>query len=183
MSLLRHSCVYAARASVVVIATACGSLLDTVQGLAAAYWSSMRKRVVLRTFKGAARAWWEDDCLRMGAALSYYTLFAIAPVLLVATAVAGLVFGAEAVELEIVAQLNHLVGREGALAVQALLQGAAQRPAGIIATLIGTITFLVASTGAFLELQVVLNTIWRVKPNPGRYLYAFVMDRMRSFGL
>ncbi len=143
----------------------------------------MRRRVLLRTFQGAARAWWDDDCVRMGASLSYYTLFAIAPVLLVATYIAGLVFGDEVVQLEIVAQLNHLVGREGALAVQALLEGAAQRPAGVIATLVGAIAFLVASTGAFLELQVAFNTIWRVKPNPGRYLHAFVLDRLRSFGL
>ena len=143
----------------------------------------MSSSVILRTFKAAARAWWDDDCTRLGASLSFYTLFAIGPVLLAATAIAGMVFGAEAVEGEIVAQLDHLVGREGALAVQNLLQAAAQRPSGFIATLTGAITFLLASTGAFLELQVALNTIWRVKPRPGRYVYAFVMDRLRSFGL
>ena len=114
---------------------------------------------------------------RLGASLAYYTLFAIAPVLLVATAIAGMVFGAEAVRGEIVGQLDHLVGREGALAVQSLLEGASQRRAGIFATVIGGITFLVAATGAFLELQVALNTIWRVKPRPGGHLYAFVIDR------
>ena len=101
----------------------------------------MREPVILRTFRGAGRAWWDDDCTRMGASLSYYTLFAIAPILLVATAIAGLVFGAEAVRGEIVGQLDHLVGREGALAVQSLLEGAAQRPAGIVATLIGASHF------------------------------------------
>ena len=143
----------------------------------------MREPVILRTIRGAGRAWWDDDCARMGASLSYYTLFAIAPILLVATAIAGMVFGAEAVRGEIVGQLDHLVGREGALGVQSLLEGAAHRGAGIVATLIGGITFLVASTGAFLELQVAFNTIWRVKPNPGRYFHAFVIDRVRSFGL
>ncbi len=143
----------------------------------------MREPVMLRTFRGAGRAWWDDDCARMGASLSYYTLFAIAPVLLVATAIAGSVFGPEAVRGEIVAQLDHLVGREGALAVQSLLEGASHRRAGVVATLIGGITFLIASTGAFLELQVAFNTIWRVKPRPTGHLYAFVMDRVRSFGL
>ena len=143
----------------------------------------MREPVILRTIRGAARAWWDDDCARMGASLSYYTLFAIAPILLVATAIAGSVFGADAVRGEIVSQLDHLLGREGALAVQSLLEGAAHRPAGIAATVIGAITFLIASTGAFLELQVAFNTIWRVKPNPGGHVYAFVMDRVRSFGL
>ena len=92
-------------------------------------------------------------------------------------------FGAEAVRGEIVGQLDHLVGREGALAVQSLLEGAAHRRAGIVATVIGGIAFLIASTGAFLELQVAFNTIWRVKPNPDGHFYAFVMDRVRSFGL
>ncbi len=131
----------------------------------------------------AGRAWWDDDCTRLGASLSYYTLFAIAPILLVATAIAGLVFGAEAVRGEIVGQLDHLVGREGALAVQSLLEGAAHRQSGLVATVIGGTTFLVAATGAFLELQVAFNTIWRVKPRPDGHFAAFVMDRVRSFGL
>ena len=143
----------------------------------------MREPVILRTFRGAARAWWDDDCTRLGASLAYYTLFAIAPILLMATAIAGMVFGPEAVRGEIVGQLDHLVGSEGAAAVQSLLEGASQRRAGALATLVGGTAFLVASTGAFLELQVALNTIWRVKPRPGGHLYAFVIDRLRSFGL
>jgi membrane protein len=139
--------------------------------------------IILRTFQGAARAWWDDDCTRLGASLAYFTLFAIAPVLLMAIAIAGMVFGAEAVRGEIVGQLDHLIGREGALTIQALLEGASQPRAGIIATTVGTITFLLASTGAFLELQVALNTIWRVKPRPRGHVYAFVIDRVRSFGL
>ena len=153
-------------------------------GACAAYWMHMRRPpIFLRTFKGAARAWWDDDCIRLGASLAFYTLFAIGPVLLAATAIAGMVFGAEAVRGEIVAQLDHLIGREGALTVQGLLQAAAQRQSGFVATLTGATTFILASTGAFLELQVALNTIWRVKPRPGGHLYAFVIDRLRSFGL
>src|SRR5215213_10554506 len=138
---------------------------------------------ILRMFQSALRAWWDDDALRLGASLAYYTLFAIAPVLLVATAIAGMVFGAEAVRGEIVGQLDQLIGREGARAVQSLLEGASQRRTGIFATVFGSITFVVAATGAFLELQGALNTIWRVKPNPGGHLKAFFMDRLRSFGL
>jgi membrane protein len=143
----------------------------------------MREPTILRLIGSAARAWWDDDCSRLGASLAYYPLFAIAPVLLVATAIAGMVFGAEAVRGEIVRQLHHLVGAEGALAVESLLEGASQRRAGIVATVVGGIAFVVAATGAFLELQVALNTIWRVKPNPGMNLRGFLMDRLRSFGL
>ena len=143
----------------------------------------MSEPVFSRTLRRAGRAWWDDDCQRMGASLAYYTLFAIAPILLIATAIAGSVFGAEAVRGEIVGQLDHLVGREGALAVQSLLEGASQRRSGLIATSIGAIAFLIAATGAFLELQLAFNTIWRVKPRSTRHFYAFLMDRLRSFGL
>jgi membrane protein len=134
-------------------------------------------------FGAAGRAWWDDDAPRLGASLAYYTLFAIAPILLVATAIAGMVFGAEAVRGEIVGQLDQLVGREGALAVQSLLEGASQRRAGILATVIGGIAFVIAATGAFLELQVALNTIWRVKINPAISFRVLLIDRLRSFGL
>src|SRR4051794_13188896 len=99
--------------------------------------------------------------------------------LLVATAISGMMFGADAVRGEIVGQLDHLVGREGALAVESLLEGASQRRGGISATALGGITFIVAATGAFLELQVALNTTWRVKPRPSGHLRAFVIDRLR----
>src|SRR6187549_3052326 len=99
--------------------------------------------VFLRLFGAAARAWWDDDATRMGASLAYYTLFAIAPVLLVATAIAGMAFGAEPVRGEIVGQLDQLIGTEGARAVQSLLEGASQRQSGILATVFGSITFVV----------------------------------------
>jgi membrane protein len=134
-------------------------------------------------FGTALRAWWDDDVIRLGASLAFYTLFALAPILLVATAVAGMVFSAEAVRSEIVGQLDRLVGPEGGRAVQGLLEGASQRRSGILATAIGSITFVVAATGAFLELQAALNTIWRVTPNPRANLRGFAIDRLRSFGL
>jgi membrane protein len=134
-------------------------------------------------FRSALRAWWDDDALRLGASLAYYTLFAIAPILVVATAVAGMVFGTAAVRGEIVGQLDHLIGRDGAVAVQSLLEGASQRRIGLLATVVGGITFVIAATGAFLELQAALNTIWRVQPRQGLNLRRFLLDRLRSFGL
>jgi len=133
-------------------------------------------------FATALKAWWDDDALRLGASLAYYTLFAIAPVLLVATGIAGLVFNTDTVRAEIVNQLDQLVGPEGAHAVQSLLDGASQRRAGIVATTVGSVAFVIAATGAFLELQAALNTVWRVKL-PGTHLKALLIDRLRSFGL
>ena len=136
-----------------------------------------------RIFKKSLWAWWDDNALRLGASLSFYTLFAIAPVLLVAISIAGLVVGTEAVHRELVSQMDGLVGRDGAQAVLALLEGASKRQSGVFATVIGTITFMLAATGAFLELQAALNAIWRVAPNPGANVSAYVIDRLRSFGI
>jgi len=134
-------------------------------------------------FRTALQAWWDDDAPRLGAALAYYTLFAIAPVLLIATAIAGMVFDIDVVRSAIVNQLDRLVGPEGAHAVQSLLDGARQQRAGSVATVLGGVAFLVAATGAFLELQAALNAVWRVKATPRANLKAFVVDRLRSFGL
>ena len=143
----------------------------------------MQAPAIVRIFGTALRASWDDDVPRLGASVAYYTLFAIAPVLIVATAVAGMAFGEETARNQIIDQLSLLIGYEGARTVQGLLEGAGQRRAGIIATALGGITFIVAATGAFLELQAVLNLIWRVKANPGANYRAFLIDRLRSFGL
>jgi membrane protein len=135
-------------------------------------------------FKRAFAGWWGDNVPHLGAALSYYTLFALAPILIVAISMAGLVFGAEAVRGEIVGQIDGLVGHEGALAVQAMLEGAAKPSSSIPATIIGVITFFLGATGAFLELQTALNAIWRVKPKvSGSFFRTLVIDRLISFGL
>lgn len=140
--------------------------------------------VVLRTFKDALAAWWADDCLRMGASIAYYTLFALAPVLLITIAIAGFVFGEEAVRGQIAGQIDQLVGRDGALAVQSLLEGAAKRGSGILATTIGVVTLLLASTGAFMELQTALNTVWRVKPKENSSAWkSLLINRLQSFGI
>ena len=143
----------------------------------------MRSREMLSLFTTALTAWWDDDAPRLGASLAFYTLFAIAPVLLVAIAIAGMFFGEAAVRGEVVGQLDQLIGSEGARAVQSLLEGANQTRAGVVATLVGTAAFVVASTGAFLELQAALNKIWRVTPNSDVRVRAFLLDRLRSFGL
>jgi membrane protein len=132
----------------------------------------------------AVAGWWNDNVPRMGAALAYYTLFSLAPILIVAIAIAGLAFGPEAVRGEIVSQIEGLVGHEGAQAVQAMLEGAARPSSSIPATIIGLITFFLGATGAFLELQADLDAIWRVKPKQsGSFLKALVRQRLISFGL
>lgn len=142
-----------------------------------------RTPAFLRLFWVALTAWWNDNVTRLGASLAYYTLFAIAPILVVAIAIAGLAFGDEAVRGQIAGQLQGLMGKQGAEAIQSLLQGASRKSAGIVATIIGSITTLLAATGAFLELQTSLNTIFRAHPKRGPAISAFVKVRLRSFGL
>ena len=110
--------------------------------------------------------WWNDNVPRLGASLAYYTLFALAPILIVAITIAGLFFGTEAVQREVTGQISGLVGDAGAKAVQAMLEGAYKRTGNGVATAIGLTTFFIGATGAFLELQTALNAIWRVKPRP-----------------
>jgi membrane protein len=137
--------------------------------------------VILRR---SVAGWWNDNVPRLGASLAYYTLFALAPILVVAIAIGGLVFGPEAVRGEIVGQIQGLIGREGAEAVQAMLEGASRPGSSIAATVAGIITFFLGATGAFLELQTALNAIWHVEPkSDGSYWRVLVMQRVISFGL
>jgi membrane protein len=137
--------------------------------------------IVLRR---AISGWWNDNVPHLGAALSYYTLFSLAPILIVAISIGGLAFGAEAVRGEIVGQIDGLVGHNGAQAVQAMLEGASKPSSSIPATIIGLITFFLGATGAFLELQTALNAIWRVKPKASvSFLRSLINDRHISFGL
>ena len=138
---------------------------------------------ILRTLRAAVAAWWNDDVLRLGASVAYYSLFAIAPVLLVAIAVAGFVFGAEAVRGELSTQIQGLVGPDAAEAVEGLLQGASKPAANSFAMVAGVLAMVLAAAGAFLELRAALNTIWRVPPSPIGGFKAFWFSRLRSFGL
>jgi membrane protein len=140
--------------------------------------------LVFRLLGRAVAAWWNDNILRLGASVAYYTLFATAPILLIAIAIAGAVFGDEAVRGEIVGQIDGLVGRDGGAAVQALLEGARSKEGNVLAATIGALTSLLAACGVFLELQAALNTVWGVQPDPGgSLLRGFMLARARSFGL
>ena len=137
-----------------------------------------------RVVKTAANAWVDDYAASMGAALAYYTLFAIAPLLIFAIAVAGLVFGQEAARGEIVAQIQGLIGREGAIAVQSLLQSANTPTRDIIATVVSFMTLVIGVTTVFGELQSDLDRIWRVPaPLKANGIWVLLRTHLLSFGL
>ena len=135
--------------------------------------------------KESFKEWKEDDALQLGAALAYYTIFSIAPLLLIVIAVAGLVWGREAAAGAIYRELDGFVGRDGALAIQTMVDNAAKQgdKSGIVATVIAAVTALFGATGVFAQLQSSLNKIWNVEPKPERGIMGFIMTRVISFGM
>src|SRR5918996_1558949 len=143
----------------------------------------MKARDLGWILKRTVAGWWNDNVPRLGASLAYYTLFALAPILIVAITIAGVFFGTEAVEREVTGQIRGLVGEHGARAVQAMLEGASQRSGNGVATAVGLVTFFLGATGAFLELQTALNAIWRVKPRADAGIKDMLLQRLLSLGL
>ena len=132
--------------------------------------------------KSAAIGYNDDNALSRGAAIAYYTIVSIAPVLVIVIAIAGLVFGADAARGAIVDQISGLMGKQGAEAIQSMIQGASNRKSGIIATIVGLVTLLVTASGVFGEMQSALNAIWKAEPPPGA-VGRLVRARLASLGL
>jgi membrane protein len=135
--------------------------------------------VVKETFKD----WSDDHAPRLGAALAYYTVFSIAPLLLIVVSIAGLVFGREAAQDQIFGQLSGLVGSDGAQTIQSMLKAADKPHTSIIATVVGIVTLLFGATGVFVQLQDALNTIWEMKPKPGGGIWGFIRHRLLSLAM
>ena len=134
--------------------------------------------------KRAASAWLDDYAPSMGAALSYYTLFSLAPLLLIVISVAGLVFGADAVRGEVFGQLQGLMGNEAAKTVEQILASVSQPAQGIAATVIGIALVLIGATSVFAELQSALDRIWRAPVrDKSSGLWSVLRTRLFSFGM
>jgi membrane protein len=133
--------------------------------------------------KDAYQGWSDDKAPRLGAALSYYTIFSLSPLLILVISMAGLIFGRAAAEGRIVEQLTGLVGADAAKIVQTMVLKSSQQKGGAIGTAIGLATLFIGATGVVVELQDALNTIWKVIPKPGRGIVGLIRDRILSFGL
>ena len=144
----------------------------------------MHIKHIFSMFRKAGAAWIDDFAPSMGAAISYYTVFSLAPLLVIVIAIAGAVFGREAVTGQIVAQLSGLIGKDGAQVVQGLVASASDTDKGLIAGLISVVILLIGATTVFAELQSALDRIWHVpveeKPQGIR---ALLQTRLVSFGL
>ena len=144
----------------------------------------MNPKQLFELCKKAVMAWIDDFAPSMGAAISYYTMFSLAPLLLIVIAVAGALFGREAVQGQIVGQLSGLIGHDGATAVQGLIKSASEPKKGLVAGGISLVVLIVGATTVFAELQSALDRIWHVpeKQKPSG-LWALLRSRLLSFGL
>lgn len=141
-------------------------------------WRSMRTWWTL--LKEAFEKWSADKAPRLGAALSYYTVFSLVPLLVLTISIAGLVFGTEAAQQAIMTQIESLVGPQSAAAIKQMLEIAQRPSSGALASAIAVVTLLLGASGVFAQLQDALNTVWGVEPKAGRGLWGTIKDRLFS---
>lgn len=134
-------------------------------------------------FRDTWNEFYETNAFDKGAALAYYTIFGLPPIIIIIINTIGWFFGEDAVSGEIYFQIKGLIGSEGALEVQRMVENISQSEELTFATIVGIITLLVTSTTMFISMQVSLNVIWGVKPKPKREYLKLVTDRLLSFAM
>jgi hypothetical protein len=137
---------------------------------------SARKEVVWFLLKTTATQWVNDKCPQLGAALAYFTVFSLAPLVLILLAVFGLFFGSEHARDKIIEQLQYMVDPSGIRVIKDIATSTAKPQSGILATFVGIIVGLFGASGVFGQLQEALNTIWGVKAKPGAGIWAFLFS-------
>jgi len=135
-----------------------------------------------KILKDTVLAFINDDALSRGAAIAFYTVTSIAPILLIVIAIAGLAFGRDAAQNAITEQLSGLMGQQTAEVLQTAVASAANKSSGVVATIIGIITLMVTASGVFGEMQTALNVIWKAKPK-GTTVSRLIRARAASLGL
>jgi membrane protein len=135
----------------------------------------------MKLLKQVWQEWQESKVPVLAAALAYYTVFSLAPLLLIVVGVAGLVFDRAAVQEQLLTQFNALLGQDGGRLLASMLEGANRQGSGLVTSLVGVATLLIASTGVLAQLQQALNTIWKVSPPQG--VGGIVKTRLLAFGL
>jgi membrane protein len=144
----------------------------------------MQRKSIWQFLKTTINEWVEAEPFQLAAALSYYTLFSLAPLLLIAIGVAGFVFGREAAQNQIVETLQGMIGQDSAQTVQEMIEASNEKPkTGMISTIIGFVVLLVGAGGVVGQLQTSLNRMWEVTPNPGQGIWGFLRQRFFSFAM
>ncbi|MCA9924157.1 MAG: YihY/virulence factor BrkB family protein [Anaerolineales bacterium] len=140
-------------------------------------------RKIFELLRETAVGFGRDHGSMLAASLAYYTIFAIAPLLVIAVAVAGFVFGEAAAEGQIVTAIQDTVGREAAVVIEQLVAKSGESNAGTIATIISTTLLFFGASGLFGQLQRALNIIWGITPDPGQGITGVIRKRLLSFGM
>lgn len=143
----------------------------------------MNIKTIFSLLKETFSEWNKDKASRLAAALAYYTVFSLAPLLVIVIAIAGSVFGEEAARGEIVGQIQGLVGTDGAKFIETAIENANKPTTGSIASAISLGILLFGASGVFAELQDALNTVWEVQPKPERGLINIIRKRFLSFSM
>src|SRR6267378_1331393 len=140
---------------------------------------------IISLFKQTFNEWLEDKAPQLGAALAYYTVFSLAPLILVLLAIVGLIFQNDPAGAwkKITEQMSYFLDKSAVDVVQNIAQKAAQPGKGLLATIIGIALALFGASGVFGQLQDALNTIWGVKAKPGRGIWGFLRVRFLSFAM
>ncbi len=143
------------------------------------------KRIIkaLMLFKHAGVAFVDDNAFKLSASLSYYTVFALCPVLIIIISLAGIFFGQDAVQGQIYSEINDYVGSDVALQIQSIISSIQEKEVGTIGAIVGTIILVVGATTVFTEMQDSINYIWSVKAKPKRGWLKFLKNRLLSFSL
>ncbi len=131
----------------------------------------------------AVNAWLEANAPTMGAAIAYYMIFSLAPLLMITAGVAGLIFGAAAARGEIADEINSIVGEKTAQGIQEILSHTQQTHSSTLAIIVGAIVLFIGASGIFSEIQSALNIIWGVLPKEGRGFRGMIRDRIFSFAM
>jgi membrane protein len=146
-------------------------------------WLGQRAREIWALIQDAANGWSVHRASRIGAALAFYTVFSLGPILLIAVVVAGFFFGQGAAKSEIHQQISTMLGEKAAAAVQAVLMRAHRPAAGIVATVISIVTLLFSADVALVELKSGLDEIWSVETNTRRWYWEYLQSRLLSVAL
>ena len=133
--------------------------------------------------KKAAESWVADKALRLSASLAYYSVFSIAPLLVISIAISGLVLGDDAVAGRLHEQMQSYIGSRAAAALQSMVESAAKPRDGVAATVTGFAVLMLGASGVFGALKDALNTIWQVKPKKGTGVFAFAREKFLNFGM
>jgi membrane protein len=144
--------------------------------------TSFFKKVVF-VFKETFNEFIEDNVLKLSAALSYYTIFSLPPLLIIIISITGFFFGGDAVRGELFGQINGLVGNDAAVQIQEAIKNVSLSRSNMFATIMGLIILLIGASGVFAEIQESVNFIWGIRAKPKRGLIKFIINRVMSFSM